>query len=153
MWSPRLNCWQCILKWDFSYVSLLENRIVCLCGKCEGREMESRDKKIDGREGRRERRTKKENDLCMSSYLDSWHWSCETMRSVSSLEGIFHLNPDRVDVIDAQTGAVLNNLYHAGWPHGPRWALVCLWVVPLTHYPCWNSVVANGLDWGIGLSA
>lgn len=36
-------------------------------------------------------------------------------------------------VIDVQTGVALNNLYHAGWPRGPRWAPVCLWVVPPTH--------------------
>lgn len=56
-------------------------------------------------------------------------------------------------MIDVQTGAALNNLYHAGWPRGPWWAPVCLWVVPPTHYPYRNSVVANGPDWGIGLSA
>lgn len=134
-------------------MSLLENAVVSLWKMWGWGEGTSRDKKMHWSEGRRERITKKENDLCKSRYLDSWHWSCETMRSVSSFEGIFHLNPDRVDVIDVQTGAVLNNLYHAGWPHGPWWALVCLWVVPLTHYPCWNSVVGNGLDWGIGLSA
>lgn len=46
--------------------------------------------------------------------LDSWLRSWETLRDVSSLEGIIHLNWGCTAMIDARTEAALNNPYHAG---------------------------------------
>lgn len=99
-----------------------------------------------------ERDTKRERDLSKFGLLESWHWSCETLRGVFSMKGIINLKSASMAVIDVQRGATLNNLHHAGRPRASRWAPVCLWVVPQTRYPCRNSVEANGLDWGIGLS-
>ena len=98
----------------------LEMGFLCMW-LCLSKYLCRREKDVRGRkrhyEGQRECMAEKGMRVTSLS-LGSWTLGTDlvrqTLRGVSSLEGIIHLNPGRMAVIDAQTGAALNNLYHAG---------------------------------------